>query len=201
MRALLDAGCYKIAMGVETASERIAEMYNRGHFHRQLTSAIACVEQFRDQMPSSPSYQFIIDNPYETVEETIQTLELLLELPRPGDNPVFSLMLFPGTELYQQAKEDGYLVDSTEQVYKRDWHEHSQPFFQLWLYLYKANLPTPLLRLLLNRSLARLAEEKGGRGWLGRVLQFLVASFGSARRWLKYLYRLWPLSRRRIWEY
>ena len=201
MQTLLDAGCYKIAMGVETGSERVAEMYNRSHFHRRLKSAIACVERFRAQMPSPPSYQFIIDNPYETVEETIQTLELLLELPRPGDNPVFSLMLFPGTELYRQAREDGYLVNVTEQVYKKDWHQHSQPFFQFWLYLYKANLPTPLLRLLLNKNLARLAGRKRVRWWLGRVLHFLIASFSSARRWLIHLYRLWPLGRKRIWEY
>ncbi|TEU12715.1 MAG: B12-binding domain-containing radical SAM protein [Anaerolineales bacterium] len=198
MQALLDAGCYKIAMGVETASERVAEMYNRSHFHRQLRSAIACVERFRAQMPSSPAYQFIIDNPYETIEETIQTLELLLELPRPGDNPVFSLMLFPGTELYRQARKDGYLVNVMEQVYKKDWHKHSQPFFQLWLYLYKANLPTPLLRLLLNESLARLAEGKRVRMWLSKVLDFLMASFNSGRGCLIHLYRLWPLGRERI---
>lgn len=201
MQALLDAGCYKIAMGVETASDRVAEMYNRGHFHRKLRSAIVCVERFRAQMPSPPSYQFIIDNPYETVEETIQTLELLLELPRPGDNPVYSLMLFPGTELYQQAKKDGHLVDVTEQVYKKDWHEHSQPFFRLWLYLYKANLPTPLLRLLLNKSLARLAERKRVKRWLARVLHFLIASFSPAKGWLLYLHRLWPLGHKRIWGY
>jgi anaerobic magnesium-protoporphyrin IX monomethyl ester cyclase len=201
MQALLDAGCYKIAMGVETASERVAEMYNRGRFHRQLKSAITCVERFRTQMPSPPSYQFIIDNPYETIEETIQTLELLLELPRPGDNPVYSLMLFPGTELYQQARKDGYLVDVMEQVYKKDWHKHSQPFFQLWLYLYKANLPTPLLRLLLNKSLARLAEGKRTRMWLSKILHFLTASFNSGRGGLIHLHRLWPLSRKRIWEY
>jgi hypothetical protein len=188
-------------MGVETASERVAEMYNRGRFHQQLKSAIACVERFRTRMPSPPSYQFIIDNPYETIEETIQTLELLLELPRPGDNPVYSLMLFPGTELYQQARKDGYLVDVMEQVYKKDWHKHSQPFFQLWLYLYKANLPTPFLRLLLNKSLARLAEGKRTRMWLGKILHFLTASFNSGRGWLIHLHRLWPLSRKRIWEY
>jgi hypothetical protein len=187
-------------MGVETASERVAEMYNRSHFHRRLRSAIARIERFRTQMPSPPSYQFIIDNPYETVEETIQTLELLLELPRPGDNPVFSLMLFPGTELYQRAREDGYLFDVTEQVYQKDWHEHSQPFFQLWLYLYKANLPTSLLRLLLNKNLVCLCERNRVRRWLN-FLRFAIDFFSSVSRWLAYLHGLWPLSRKRLWEF
>jgi radical SAM superfamily enzyme YgiQ (UPF0313 family) len=153
---LFDAGCLKITMGVETASERVAGIYNRTRHHAHTKEAIALVESYRPRMAKPPTFQFIIDNPYETLDETLATLKLALSLSRPWDNPIYSLMLFPGTSLYHSAKADGLLTDEFVQIYDRMWHQQSRPLFQFWIRLYRANLLPSLLGFLLIPWVARL---------------------------------------------
>lgn len=156
MDILIEHGCVKVTMGVETVNERIAAMYNRAHFHKVVHSSIALLERYRSKMRLPPTYQFIIDNPYETVEETIETLRFATECKKPWDNPVYSLMLFPGTPLYQKAKEEGIVGDPHRQIYGRNWLDQSKPFFQFWILLYRANCPVFFLRILLYPLIARL---------------------------------------------
>ncbi len=171
---LLSAGCAKVTMGVETASERVAEIYGRGRFHKALSSAISLIERYRSRMPLPPTYQFIIDNPYETPEETLETLRMAIDLSRPWSNPVYSLMLFPGTPLYERAMRDGLITDKYSQIYGRDWLDQSKPFFQFWIRLYRANMPRLLLRILLLPWVARLlASDWGDTIWRRRVFRWL----------------------------
>lgn len=158
---LIEHGCVKVTMGVETANERIAALYNRSHFHKVLSSSIALIERYRPKMKLPPTYQFIIDNPYETPAETIETLKLSMELKKPWDNPIYSLMLFPGTPLFQKAKDDGMVGDLYQQVYGRNWLDHSNPYLRLWAKLYRLNAPRWFLRFLLRPRLIRfLAGRK-----------------------------------------
>ena len=160
MEILLQAGCAKIVMGVETASDRVAEMYNRRSLHKAVPAAITLIEQYRSRMALPPSYQFIIDNPYETLSDTLQTLRLAVSLPRPWDNPIYSLMLFPGTPLYEKAAQDGLIQDRVEQIYGKNWLDQSQPFFRFWVRLYRANIPPVFLRVLLWPWMARLMTSR-----------------------------------------
>lgn len=156
MNLLLEAGCEKITMGVETGSERIARMYNRERFHHAVPGAIALIESYRHRMPNAASYQFIIDNPFETFEETLETLTIAVGLRKPWNSPIYSLMLYPGTTLYKKALQSGLITDKYSQIYCRDWLEQSNPFFQFWVKLYRANYPSSLLRILLKPSIAKL---------------------------------------------
>jgi anaerobic magnesium-protoporphyrin IX monomethyl ester cyclase len=156
---LLHSGCIKVVMGVETGSERIALMYERAESHCAMSGAISTIEKHRKNMQLPPSYQFIIDNPYETIKETIETLKLAVSLPTPWDNPIYSLMLFPGTSLYEKAFSDGLIKSKQSEVYGKDWHDQSRPFFQFWIRLYSANRSRFLLRLLLTPWLVRLLSN------------------------------------------
>lgn len=170
IKTLLDGGCVKIVMGVESASERISNMYNRGRFHSALPKALALIEKYRSQMRFPPAYQFIIDNPYETLEETLQTLKMAISLKKPWDNPIYSLMLFPGTPLYEMAKSDGFVLDKATEVYGRNWIDQSRPFFRFWIRLYRANFPRLLLRVLLMPFIARLLSSDYLKPlWRGRI--------------------------------
>ena len=149
MGILMANGCAKVTMGVETGTERISNMYNRGHFFKVHEKAISLIEGYRDRMKAPPSYQFIIDNPYETVGEMVETLKLALKLRKPWNNSIYSLMLFPGTVLYEKGLADGLIKDMRSHVYERNWHDHSLPFFQFWIRLYKLNAPRIILRFML----------------------------------------------------
>jgi anaerobic magnesium-protoporphyrin IX monomethyl ester cyclase len=177
MEILLAAGCVKVVMGIETGSEKIAVMYNREKSHAAVPAAVSVVEKYRSRMPLPPSYQFIIDNPYETVEEMIETLRFALSLPQPWDNPIYSLMLFPGTPLYNKACSDGLIKNKQDEVYGKNWLDQSKPFFQLWIRLYRANLFPLTLRLLLTPWIVRLsASPFADKVWRLRIFRWLWMS-------------------------
>ncbi|HQO64413.1 MAG TPA: radical SAM protein [Syntrophorhabdus sp.] len=160
INTLLNSGCVKIVMGIETNNERIASLYNRAQSHRAMPEGVALLEKYRSRMPLPPSYQFIIDNPYETLDDTLETLRFALNLPRSWDNPIYSLMLFPGTPLYKKAQNDGLIKDKKSQIYRKDWLEYSKPFYRIWVRLYRANMFPWLLRILLKPWIARILTKK-----------------------------------------
>jgi anaerobic magnesium-protoporphyrin IX monomethyl ester cyclase len=155
MKILFDNGCAHITMGVETATKRIAEMYNRGKAHQAMKDAIAVVEKYRHLQMPPPTYQFIIDNPWEMPDEMLETLRLACSFPRPWNNPIYSLMLFPGVPLYYKALEEGIMRDKSDQIYGRNWRSQSRPYLQLWIRLYHANFHPFILRLMLLKWIAR----------------------------------------------
>jgi anaerobic magnesium-protoporphyrin IX monomethyl ester cyclase len=174
MRILLSSGCIKVVMGVETGNARIARMYNREKSHAAVQGAISVIEKYRKYMPLPPSYQFIIDNPYETIEESIETLQLAVSLPQPWSNPIYSLMLFPGTPLYEKALSDGLISNKMSEVYGKNWHDQSRPFFQFWIRLYRANVSPLILRLLLAPRLVRLMSNRlANKVWRLRAFRWL----------------------------
>jgi anaerobic magnesium-protoporphyrin IX monomethyl ester cyclase len=134
--------------------------------------AISIIEKFREKLLYPPSYQFIIDNPYETIEETVETLRLAVSLPRPWDNPIYSLMLFPGTPLYEKASSNGLIKDMRLEVYGKDWHDQTTPFLKFWVQMYRANRSRLFLRLLLTPWLVRLLSNHfANRIWRCRGLR------------------------------
>lgn len=160
MKILFDNGCAHITMGVETASERIAEMYYRSHAHRVMERAITLVEKYRHLQTPPPTYQFIIDNPWERIDEMLATLRLACSFPRPWYNPIYSLMLYPGVPLYYKAMEEGIIHDKTDQIYGRNWRLQSRPYLQLWIRLYNINMHPLILRFMLIKWIARFFTSK-----------------------------------------
>jgi anaerobic magnesium-protoporphyrin IX monomethyl ester cyclase len=160
LEILLKAGCAKVVMGLETANERVASLYNRSQSHAATSHAITLIEKYRSQMVFPPTYQFIIDNPYETLEEMLETLNLALSLPRPWDNPIYSLMLFPGTPMYEKALHDGLIVDRQSQIYGKNWLDQSQPYLQFWIFLYRANFPRLILKFMLTPWIVKLMTSQ-----------------------------------------
>ena len=160
MKILFDNGCAHITMGVETASKRIAAMYNRTKAHRVMEKAIAAVEKYRYLQTPPPTYQFIIDNPYETIDEMRQTLKMACSFPRPWHNPIYSLMMFPGTPLFYKAMADGIITDKYSQIYGRNWRSQSNPYFQIWIKLYHANIHPLVLKAMLMQWVVQLFTSR-----------------------------------------
>ena len=160
MKILFDNGCAHITMGVETAVGRVAEIYNRSKAHRAMKKAISAVENYRHLQTPPPTYQFIIDNPYETIDEMRQTLRMACSFPRPWHNPIYSLMMFPGTPIYHKAVADGIMTDKYSQIYGRNWRSQSNPYFQIWIKLYHANVHPFILRAMLIRWVVMLFTSR-----------------------------------------
>jgi len=54
-------------------------------------------------------YDVIFNNPYETQEDLKETIDFLLQLPRPYHLQGYNLIFYPGTEITDNALSDGYI--------------------------------------------------------------------------------------------
>ncbi len=176
MKALVDAGLKCIQIGIETGSERTKKLYIRPFPNNKILDMVHVVNKFRDRI-FPPIYDFIVDNPYETDEDMLETIRLILEFPTPYELNVFSLVLFPGTELYKKAIRDGYIKDEVEQIYRKRWVDRQRNYLNLLFSLLRQrHIPKAVLRILSHRKIVRILNSDR-LNWLVRFFYFCRAFF------------------------
>jgi radical SAM superfamily enzyme YgiQ (UPF0313 family) len=158
---LLEAGLCFVEMGVQTGSERMRRMFRRNESSRRIEACARMIAARRTRL-LPPVYHVIIDTPWETHEDLLDTARLLAALPKPYGLAISSLVLFPGTELHGRALAEGLLHDETAEVYRRPFHvppHRTYAGFLLYLLSFR-DFPAPLMRLLLRPGMV---------SWFGRV--------------------------------
>lgn len=113
MAITVDAGLRCLQMGIESGSKRMQQIFNRQQMSNEKVLKAAHIINKYKEIILPPTYDFILDTPYETDEDKIETLRFISTLPRPFHFQAFSLRLYPGTELYEMAKRDGFLTEET----------------------------------------------------------------------------------------
>ena len=108
MAMLIDAGTVNVRMGIQTGSESTKQLYKRKFSNEHLLEVAKMINEHKDKI-ELPVYDLIVDNPYETDEDVIDTLMFMSKLPVPFYINLHSLFLFPGTPLYETVKQDGRL--------------------------------------------------------------------------------------------
>lgn len=148
MALLIDAGLVYVQMGVESGSKRMQKIYNRPKMNnRRMMAAIETIHRYQADM-HPPSYDFLIDAPYETLEDKIESLRFISRIPKPYRLQPFALILYPGTQLYTMAKQDGLIIDEDQDIYNKSYIMREQTYINLMITLArKGNVPTPLLRI------------------------------------------------------
>jgi anaerobic magnesium-protoporphyrin IX monomethyl ester cyclase len=111
------AGMNRVRMGIESGSERILKFYKRPTAMAQVEKAVNTLVEFR-QYQINPAYDMIVDNPIETRQDVIDTLELIYRLPRPFSLNLFSLRIIPNTPLEKQMIEHGFDVEQISENYR-----------------------------------------------------------------------------------
>ncbi len=112
-----------ITMGIQTGSEKIRqEVYKR---HTPDEMLIKCANIF-NTYNIYPFYDFIIDNPLESIKDIEASLQLLLKFPRPFRTNIYNLQYISKTELTSDYLSKGIiketdLVGSSLEQLKR-WH-------------------------------------------------------------------------------
>jgi radical SAM superfamily enzyme YgiQ (UPF0313 family) len=112
MAMLIDAGTVRVRMGIQTGSERTKQLYKRKFSNEHLLEVAKIINGHKDKIEITV-YDLIVDNPYETDEDVIDTLMFMSKLPVPFRINLHSLFLFPGTPLYETVKQDGRLDEFT----------------------------------------------------------------------------------------
>ncbi len=149
MDILLDSGLKVIQMGVQSGSQRtLKEVYNRKIQVSKTRDVVHQIEPYMRTHGLDFLLDFIIDNPYESRDDIIQTYQYLLDLPLRVRLNLFFLAFFPGTPIYERALEDGIIKPFSESEFR---------FINRGRLRYQKNYETFLI--LLVRSL---------RGWARR---------------------------------
>ncbi len=146
MAVLVPAGLSVMEIGVQSGSKEISKSYHRMAFHRQLGRVAEVVAAYSDRL--KPRYDFITDNPYETLEDLVETLRLVETLPKPNHLALFSLTLFPGTEIHQRAAADGLIDQDGRAVRNKYYMAKAATTVNLLLLLHRMDFSPTLLHWL-----------------------------------------------------
>jgi radical SAM superfamily enzyme YgiQ (UPF0313 family) len=121
MQILLDAGLKIIDMGIQSGSQRVLDrVFDRDMSVASARKVIECLRPYQQVYGLFILLDFIIDNPYETEHDIVQTYRLLCRLPsnRVHIN-LLKLSFFPGTPLYRRALADGFIEPFQEKTFRK----------------------------------------------------------------------------------
>jgi radical SAM superfamily enzyme YgiQ (UPF0313 family) len=108
---LKDAGLAGVWVGVQSGSDDVRKSYGR---HYSNESVIQQGKMFAE-LGVSVRYDLILENPWETEEQVIETANMMLNLPWPCSFNLFSLRFYPGSAITEKAINSGICVaDSAE---------------------------------------------------------------------------------------
>jgi anaerobic magnesium-protoporphyrin IX monomethyl ester cyclase len=171
---LVEAGLTNVGMGIQSGSPRILELYDRqrcGSVEQSLQAA-RILNSYKDRL--QPYYDFIVENPYETREDLLQTVRLLIELPRPYVTRVYALSFFPGTPLYEKASADGLLY---AEMYEKTFGQRTQGgYLNFIIDMNKYNVPRAILKGLVATPSLKLFNQPA-----------MDRYFLAIHQWLKWL--------------
>jgi len=111
------AGMNRVRMGIESGSNRILEFYKRPTPVELIEKAARALAEFADYH-INPTYDIIVDNPVETRQDVVDTLELVYRMARPFSLSIFSLRVIPNTTLEKQMLEQGFDLDRINDNYR-----------------------------------------------------------------------------------
>lgn len=182
--ALVDAGLLYLQMGVQTGSPRIQALFNRQAMGNDtMLAAMAIVNAYRDRL-LPPSYDFILDTPYETLDDRLESVRFIAKIPKPFRLQPFSLVLYPGTKLAAMAAADGLLTDERRDVYTKSYTMRRPDYVNFLILLAKGGrFPSSLLALCAAGLLARALSAKA----LEPLWRLAFATAGPAKRLVKRL--------------
>jgi radical SAM superfamily enzyme YgiQ (UPF0313 family) len=161
MAALVDAGLIYIQMGIQTGSPRIQELFNRKSMSNdRVMQAVRIINEHKDRM-FPPSYDFILDVPYETDQDVVESLRLIAGIPKPYHLQPFALVLYPGTRLHEMAKRDGLLGDEKREIYAKSYTMRKGNYLNLLITLAcGGKFPGPLLKLFVSLPVVSILNSK-----------------------------------------
>jgi radical SAM superfamily enzyme YgiQ (UPF0313 family) len=121
LKILKEAGLQWINMGLQSGSDHICRnIYKRHSFREDFLKAAELV----NELHVAGKYDIILDNPFESKEEQIETIETLTLTPKPYLVEFFSLTFYPGTELHEKAERE--CPEKIEDSRKKNYLEYQR---------------------------------------------------------------------------
>lgn len=106
VRMLKGAGLTHGRVGLQAGSERIRkELYKRNHSNEKTVELANIFHRVGIRL----TFDIIVNNPYETESDLQETLKFYLQIPKPFELNMHSLVYFPKTDLTNMALKDGII--------------------------------------------------------------------------------------------
>jgi anaerobic magnesium-protoporphyrin IX monomethyl ester cyclase len=153
----VDAGMICIQMGVEHGSKRIQKIFKRSTMGNE--KIIRSAELFAKYSDKTypPQFDLVYDLAYETLDDKLDTLRLISDLPKPYRLQIFSIIYYPGTSLHTVAVEDGLVYDERDEIYDRMYSERHDSYTNTLLFFCRTGkFPHGLLKVLTNKRVAEV---------------------------------------------
>lgn len=165
---LVNAGMLRTRMGIQTGSKKILTIYNRKQDTETVVRVSHKLQKYAKKL-TMPNYDLILDNPWETQSDILETITLLARLAPPYSLNLFSLSFFPGTSLWSKAIKENIINQHT----KLDHYLNYKPtYLNLIIALFGLfKLPQWLLKGLLSN---RLVNTRRNFPLLHRILYNLI---------------------------
>lgn len=138
MDRLVVAGLQHLGVGIQSGSDRMQKIYKRYIKADKALETAILLNKYTDRI-APPCYDIIVDNPYENIDDKIDTLKLLIKMPAPFHLSLFSLVFYPGTDINVQAQKDGLLKNEIEEVCRKSWGTVETNGYNFLLYLMSMN--------------------------------------------------------------
>ena len=123
IRLLSEVGLIGVHVGLQSGSPRICRgLFKRNVDNQQFIKVMKILDKYRRKIPDI-RVDVITDNPYETEEDTIQTIKVLNRIPKPYYVGIVALLFYPQTELTIKALKDGVIDEKdTKILYEEFFH-------------------------------------------------------------------------------
>ncbi|MDP3296200.1 MAG: radical SAM protein [Thermodesulfovibrionia bacterium] len=146
---LRGAGLSWVVMGVQSGSDRVNfEVYERNVSFSSVINAARIVAETK----AAPFYEMIVDNPYETEEDQMETIDSMARLKRPYAISLAHLTFFQGTPLTEKAVKDN-IIDP-EAYLTRYMVKIDKTYFNKLLYM------TPYIPRIITRYLNKPKKSR-----------------------------------------
>jgi radical SAM superfamily enzyme YgiQ (UPF0313 family) len=111
IKILRESGLVGLQLGIQSGSERV----NKEIYHRPISNKrVLEVVNYMKELGIRAMYDFIFNNPYETRDDVLETIKLLLKFPQPISLQGYNLIFYPGTDITDNALKDGFISLKTE---------------------------------------------------------------------------------------
>ena len=159
MELFVDAGMKNIQIGMQAASKRILQLYNRPTTLEKMKETTEIVHSYIPLI-HPPIYDFILDNPYETKNEVIETLKFIHGIPQPFFLQIFSLVFFPGTKLYEMGVKDNFIKDHVSDVIRKQYNLRKINYLNIMFSILGHGFPKWMTAILLNALVIKILDNK-----------------------------------------
>jgi radical SAM superfamily enzyme YgiQ (UPF0313 family) len=116
IKHLKNAGLAWIEVGLQSGSDQTCKnIFHRKSFQSDFLHAAKILHKYK----IAPYYDVILDNPFESDNDRIETIKAITKIKKPFYLVCFSLTFFIGTELQKMAEKE--CPDKIENTFKKDY--------------------------------------------------------------------------------